>query len=503
MLISTIVETNCNMITFEEYRAHDGLALAELVRTGRVSARELLEVAIARAEEVNPQLNAIVIPMYEEARALRHGAGPFAGVPFLIKDLYQDYAGVRATSGSLAFKHAGHVASEHAEIVARWLRAGVVVLGRTNTPEFGAKGITEPAAWGPTRNPWDLTRSPGGSSGGSAAAVAAGIVPLAGASDGGGSIRIPASCTGLFGFKPGRGRTPTGPEVGEALHGAAMNHVLTRSVRDSAAMLDATHGGERASLFALAAPERPYLEEAQRDPAKLRIAFSTRSPIGQPVHPDAVAAVERTARLLEQLGHHVEQAEPAIDGLALARDFCVVWFANLARAVEEAARRLGTRDFELDTIAMAAIARSTSSVAYASSYTQWLVCARQLAEFLAERDVYLTPTVASPSPEVGARTTPLWAERAMRLSLPLGGSRLIPLAADTIQQTVVANLGWVPFTQLANVTGVPAMSVPLERFASGLPLGLHFLAHHGGEGRLFSLAGQLERAQPWDARRPL
>ncbi|MET0286999.1 MAG: amidase family protein [Polyangiales bacterium] len=489
------------MLTFDEYRAHDGLGLAELVRTRQVSAAELLELAIARREQVDPRLNAVVIPMFEQARAYRHAPGPFAGVPFLIKDLYQDYAGVRATSGSAAYKRAGYVASQHAEIVARWLRAGVVVMGRTNTPEFGAKGTTEPAAWGPTRNPWDLMRTPGGSSGGSAAAVAAGIVPLAGASDGGGSIRIPAACTGLFGFKPGRGRTPIGPEAGEALHGAALNHVLTRSVRDSAAMLDATHGGERASLFALAPPERPYADEVTREPGRLRIAFSTRSPIGAPVHADAVAAIERTARLLERLGHDVEQAEPELDGVAMARDFCTVWFAQLARVVEETQRLLGSAELEFDTIAMAAVARSTSSVAYATSYGQWLVYTRQLNEFLAERDLFMTPTLAAPPPEVGARTTPLWAERAMRMSLPLGGSRLIPLASGTIQQTILANLGWVPFTQLANITGVPAMSVPLERFESGLPLGVLFVAAPGGEGRLFALAGQLERAAPWDARR--
>ncbi len=491
------------MIAFEEYRALDGVALAELVRSGQVAARELLEVAIARAEHVNPRLNAIVTPMFEHARAYAHRDGPFGGVPFLIKDLFQDYQGVTASSGCAAFKRAGHVATQHSEIVARWLRAGVVVFGRTNTPEFGAKGITEPAAWGATRNPWDLTRSPGGSSGGAAAAVAAGIVPLAGASDGGGSIRIPAACTGLFGFKPGRGRTPMGPDYGEALHGAALNHVLTRSVRDSAAMLDATHGGELASLFALAPPERAYTEELLREPGKLRIAFSTRSPLGMEVHPDAVAAVERTARLLEELGHDVEEAEPAIDGVALARDFCVVWFAHVARMVEETERLFGAAEVELDTIAMAAVARSTSSVAYANSYTNWLVYARQLAEFLSERDLYLTPTLAAPPPEVGARTTPAWAERALKLSLPLGGKKLIPLAAGTIQQTILANLAWVPFTQLANITGVPAMSVPLERFASGLPLGVQFLAPHGGEGRLFSLAGQLERAAPWSVRPPL
>jgi amidase len=494
------------MISFAEYAALDALALAELVRSKQVTASELLETAIARAETVNPKLNAIVIPMHDlaRARAKTELDGPFTGVPFLLKDLYQDYAGVLATSGSMAWKKAQYRPTRHSELVERFLRAGTVPFGRTNTPEFGAKGTTEPEAWGPTRNPWDLTRTPGGSSGGAAAAVAAGVVPMAGASDGGGSIRIPAACTGLFGFKPGRGRTPSGPEIGEALHGAAMNHVLTRSVRDSAAMLDATQGDERASLFHIAPPERPYLEEVACEPGRLRIAFSTRSPIGSEVHPDAAAAVERTARLLEGLGHEVEEAAPSIDGEAMARDFCTVWFAQLAVVVNETCKKLGaaSSNFELDTLAVVAIAKATSSVAYAEAYVRWTRYAQQLAEFMTVRDLYMTPTLALPPARVGQRTTPAWAEQAMRIGMPFGLSRVLPLASGTIEHAVLENLKRVPFTQLANVTGVPAMSVPLEQFSDGLPLGIQFVAEHGGEGTLFSLAGQLERAAPWSSRRP-
>ena len=247
------------MISAEEYRRHDALGLAELVRNRQVSASELLEAAIARSAEVNPKLNAIIIPMHELARerAKQSLEGPFAGVPMLIKDLFQEYAGVQTAYGCKGLKAAHYKPDVHAEITARWLKAGAVIFGRTNTPEFGAKGITEPEAWGPTRNPWNLERIPGGSSGGSASAVAAGIVPMAGANDGGGSIRIPAAYCGLFGIKPGRGRTPWGPQMSEAMHGAAMNHVVSRSVRDSAAMLDATHGSDTSSLCHLAAPERP------------------------------------------------------------------------------------------------------------------------------------------------------------------------------------------------------------------------------------------------------
>ncbi|MGH8530571.1 MAG: amidase, partial [Nevskiales bacterium] len=281
-------------MNFEEYRKQDGLGLAQLVARREVTPSELLEVAIARAEAVNPKLNAIIIPMHEIARerAKQALAGPFAGVPFLTKDLFQEYAGVQTAYGCKGLKAANIKAPVHSEITARWLKAGTVIFGRTNTPEFGAKGITEPDAWGPTRNPWNTDHVPGGSSGGSASAVSAGVVPMAGANDGGGSIRIPAAHCGLFGIKPGRGRTPWGPQYGELMHGAAMNHIVSRSVRDSAAMLDATHGPEIGSLYHIAPPERPYLEEVTRDPGKLRVGFSTRSPIGSKVHPEAIQAVQ-------------------------------------------------------------------------------------------------------------------------------------------------------------------------------------------------------------------
>src|SRR5688572_2259402 len=310
------------MTSADEVLQLDAVAQAELVRRGQLSASELLEAAIARAERLNPKPNGIVIPTYEIARARARGAlnGPLAGVPFLIKDLFQDYAGVLASSGSHALRRAGATPDRHSEIVARDLAAGLVIFGRTNTPEFGAKGITEPEAWGATRNPWNLDHIPGGSSGGSAAAVAAGIVPMAGGNDGGGSIRLPAGHCGLFGLKPGRGRTPWGPTYAEMMHGAAMNHVLTRSVRDSAAMLDATHGPEIGSMYRIAPPERPYLEEVTREPGRLRIGFTAASPIGTDVDPEAVTAVRNAAKLLESLGHHVEEAAPDIDGMQLAQD---------------------------------------------------------------------------------------------------------------------------------------------------------------------------------------
>jgi amidase len=465
----------------------------------------VLDAALSRAEAVNDKLNAIIIPMYDIARkrAQESLAGAFAGVPFLTKDLFQEYAGVQTAYGCKALKAAGYRAAEHSEITARWLRAGTVILGRTNTPEFGAKGITEPDAWPAARNPWNLDHTPGGSSGGSAAAVAAGIVPMAGGNDGGGSIRLPAGHCGLFGLKPGRGRTPWGPRFGELMHGAAMNHVLSRSVRDSAAMLDATHGPETGSLYHIAPPERPYLEEVTREPGRLKIGFTTRSPIGTMVDPEAVKAVEDAAKLLASLGHHVEPAEPEIDGMQLAQDFLLMWFANCAATVNEIKQMTGcgNEGFELDTLAMAAFGRATSASEYAAGYVRWNDYSRKLGEFHRKYDLFMTPTMALPPAKVGEIVTPAWQRVALRVVLALRLSRLV-LMSGLVEEMARENLKWVPFTQIGNLTGTPCMSVPLHWTATGLPLGVHFVAPHSGEGLLFRLAGQLERAKPWFDRRP-
>lgn len=493
------------MIAVTDYMKHDGLGLAELVRKKEVTPAELLEAAIQRAEQVNPRLNALITPMYEIARqrAQETLEGPFAGVPFLIKDLFQEYAGVPTAYGCKALKAAQYTPTEHSEITLRWLKAGTVIFGRTNTPEFGAKGITEPDAWGPCRNPWNPDHTPGGSSGGSAALVAAGVVPLAGGNDGGGSIRLPAGHCGLFGLKPGRGRTPWGPQYGELMHGAAMNHVLSRSVRDSAAMLDATHGPELNSLFHIAPPERPYLEEVRREPGKLKIGFTARSPIGTAVHPEAVRAVEDAARLLSSLGHHVEMAEPQIDGMQLAKDFIVMWFANCAATVDTIKRQTGCGNdgFELDTRAMAAFGHATKASQYVEGYLRWNEYTRKLADFHQKYDLFMTPTMALPPARVGEIATPPLHLVALRIVLALGLEGLL-LKSGIIEQMVQENLKWVPFTQIGNLTGTPGMSVPLHWTANGLPLGVHFVATHGGEGLLFRLAAQLEQAKPWADKRP-
>ncbi len=403
--------------------------------------------------------------------------------------------------GSNAFKKVNFIPDFNAEIVNRWLNAGVVIFGRTNTPEFGIKGITEPEAWGATHNPWNLKHNSGGSSGGTASAVAAGIVPVAGAGDGGGSIRIPASYCGLFGLKPGRGRTPWGPSFSEAMHGAAMQHVLSRSVRDSAAMLDATHGAEATSLFNIQDPERPYLEEIKRAPRRLRIAFSTKSPIGTPVDKEAIQAIQHTAKLLEQLGHEVVEDIPDIDGMALAKDFITTWFSQCAVTVENIKKTLGVTndDFELDTLALAAFGAQNSAMAYINNLNNWGVHTHKLNLFLSKYDLFLIPSTASAAPKIGEVATPSWQKVILKGLLKVGQAHQLA-QGRFVNQMIKDNLRWVPFTQLANITGVPAMSVPLYWTKKGLPIGSQFIAGHGGEGLLLALAAQLEQAQPWQPR---
>ncbi len=492
-------------VKFDEYRRLDATALAQLVNTGQVAASELLDTAISRLEQVNPQLNAVIIRLDEQAktRARQALSGPLAGVPFLTKDLFQEIQGAPNYMGCRALKRAGHVAPANAVITQRWLDAGVVIFGRTNTPEFGAKGVTEPYSFGPTRNPWNTALTPGGSSGGSAAAVASGVVPMAGANDGGGSIRIPAACCGLFGLKPGRGRNPWGPDLSEYMHGGVMNHVLTRSVRDSAAMLDATHGPELGSLALLAPPERPYVQEVATAPGKLRIAFSTASPINAPVHPSAVDAVRKTAQLLSDLGHHVEEAVPQLDQVQAAKHFITIWLVNCAQFVQEVQRQTGSGwdGFEPDTRAMVDFGRALTGSEYLAAHTGAKQCNMAMARFFQGYDLWLTPTLAAPPGAIGSTDIPAWQRTALRVVSSLGLTRAV-IRAGVMDQLAHENLEWLPFTQLANITGLPAMSMPLFTTDDGLPSGVHFTAPMGQEGMLFRLAGQLEQAQPWANRFP-
>ncbi|PQP40234.1 MULTISPECIES: amidase [Mycolicibacterium] len=480
---------------FQEYRSHDATGLARLVAEKQVTADELLALAQARAAQVNPRINAIVrdVPAAPAGTA----DGPFAGVPFLIKDLAQDYAGLPSSRGSRALMSLP--AAEHSTIVQRWIDAGVVIFGKTNTPEFGAKGITEPVAWGPTRNPWDVTRTPGGSSGGSAAAVAAGIVPCAGANDGGGSIRIPAACCGLVGLKPGRGLTPMGPELGESMHGSAVQGVVSRTVRDTAAMLDVISGGEPWGPFTPGMPNAPFASCVGQDPGRLRIGVRVPTAITPVPHREAFAAVEATVHTLTDLGHHVDELPKApFDDAALAREFLLTWFVYTAWELADAKRLTGAGDdaFERDTLILAAIGRATSSVDYLDAVQRRHDHTRRLTRFFDSYDLLLTPSLATPPPAIGEFDLPVALQKASDVLLKTRTAHLLRFT-KIVDDIVDKNLGWVPYTQLANITGRPAISLPLHWTEEGLPLGVQFVAPLGGESLLVRLAAQLEQAMPW------
>jgi Asp-tRNA(Asn)/Glu-tRNA(Gln) amidotransferase A subunit family amidase len=481
----------------------DGLALAELVGSAEVSAAELLDLARARADRIDPQINAICLRLDERAERQVAGelCGPFAGVPFLLKDLHQDIQGVATSDGCRAL--AGRAAEQTSTIVQRWLDAGLVIFGKTTTPEFGSKGVTEARLFGPTRNPWDLARTPGGSSGGAAAAVAARIVPVAAASDGGGSIRIPAACAGLVGLKAGRGLVPFGPAESEPLNGLATHGVVSRSVRDSAAMLDVLAGPDAISPYASATPSRPLLEALDEPPGRLRIGFTTRSTIRQAPHPEAVRAVERAAGLLTDLGHDVEEVDPPTDDAQLGRDFMTIWCVHQAIEVDRIKRETGSDDdgFELDTRVMAALGRAVSGVELQATEERRSEHIAGLARVHGKHDLLMTPTLGEPPIRIGALDTPgplrLMAEGVLRTRT----TRLLRVGGF-FDQMVQKSLSWVPFTQLANTTGRPAISLPLHWTADGLPMGVQFVGRLRAEELLLRLARQLEQAAPWEHRRP-
>ncbi len=494
-------------MVFAEYDHFDALGLAELVARGEVSAQELLAAAIDRIAAANPALNALVRPMFDlAAKQIADGLpqGPLRGVPILLKDLISTVAGVPTGSGNRMLRDVP--ASVDAEFVRRLRAAGLVFAGKTNTPEFGLLPTTEPQCFGPTRNPWDHARSAGGSSGGSAAAVAAGMVPVATGGDGGGSIRIPASCCGLFGLKVTRGRTPTGPMFGELWHGFASEHVLTRSVRDSAALLDLVAGDEPGAPYA--APHAPgaFLDEVRIDPGRLRIAVSARPIFGAedaPVHPDCIEAMFDTARLLESLGHEVVEAAPPVDGLACAISFMTILAAETRASIEAAAvfaRGAGAvpraNDFELATWCLGLLGRATPASEYASASAQLQLSARAVALFHSRYDLLLTPTLAQPPAPLGTLGPKPAEVAAMRVIAAMHGGWMLRLSG-TVRQLALDAFAYTPFTPLANVTGQPAMSVPLHWNAQGLPIGVQFIGRFGDEATLFRLAAQLERARPW------
>ena len=485
---------------FSEYRSYDATGLAALIQSGQVSADELLDVAIARAAEVNPHINALHTPFHDfsRQRAMELDTQlPFAGVPFLIKDLQHALKGYPMANGSAACHD--NVPEKNASIVERYLASGLLPFAKTTTPEFGLLGITEAKAYGPTRNPWNLNHTPGGSSGGSAAVIAAGIVPMASANDGGGSIRIPASHCGLFGLKPSRGRVPVGPYYGEVWMGASADHVLTRSVRDSAVMLDVLQGKDSGAPFEIKPPELPYADVINQLPKKLTIAYSTESPIGTDVDQSCIDAVSHTVKLLENMGHRVEEAKPDYNGMELAHDYLMLYFASVAatvRALRKQAGKHRVKKLEAITRTLATLGETISAGEFYQSKQNWNTYSRSMSEFHSRFDLYLTPSVAMPPLKIGEKAPNPMELFILSMSNRMGLGKLI-LKSGLIEKMAHDSLQPNPFSQLANLTGLPAMSVPLHWTESNLPLGVQFIAPVGAEDILLQLATQLEHAQPW------
>jgi amidase len=473
------------MMDARELTGLDALAQAELVRRKEMTPLELVEAAIERIERVNPRLNAVVLEMCDLARAAAVGRpadGPFAGVPFLLKDFLAEYEGVRLTEGTAFLRD--FVSDHDSELVRRYKRAGLIIVGKTNTPELAVGPTTEPRLFGPTRNPWDAGRTAGGSSGGAAAAVAARIVPMAHGNDAGGSIRVPAACCGVFGLKPTRARNPLGPRYGDIMSGLVAEHALTLSVRDSAALLDATAGADVGDPYWAPPPARPFREEAGAPPGRLRIAFSTRTLAGGEMHPEAVLAVRDAAALCAALGHEVVEAAPAVDGERLFRAFTAVLAAGFTWAIDDWERRTGRTPtaalFEPFVWAFTGRGRELTAPGYLSMVQELQALSREVGRFFAQHDVWLTPTLGEPP-------------------VPLGTFRYDGGDPFAVRRRMAA---FTPFTYIANVTGQPAMSVPTWWTAAGLPLGTHWLGRFGDEATLFRLAAQIEAARPWAGRRP-
>ncbi len=472
----------------DDTRWMDATAQAELVASGEVSPTELTEAAIERIEALDGPINAVIMRWFEHAREVAAAAdlpdGPFGGVPFLLKDLWAAYAGQALTNGNVALRDAMPISPADTTIVSRFRAAGLVTLGRTNSPELGSLPVTEPVAYGPTRNPWNTDHVPGGSSGGAAAAVAAGMVPIAHATDGGGSIRIPASCCGLVGLKTSQGRITVGPARTES--GLGVELCVSRSVRDTARLLDAVHGPGVGDTVIAPPPRRPYADEVGADPGRLRIGLLDHHPRGEFVHDDCVAAVREAASLLESLGHSVEPGFPApLADPSFTQRFMSMWGANMALGLEGYAEALGrplTED-EVEPVnwAQAQFASRVSSVDYAKALASVADFRRRVQQWWADGfDLLLTPTLAEPPVRVGDHDpTP---------DDPMAGMKRATR--------------FVPFTPPFNASGQPAINVPLSWNDAGLPIGIQLVAAYGREDVLLRVAGQLEVARPWAHRTP-
>ncbi|MEM9254307.1 MAG: amidase [Pseudomonadota bacterium] len=471
------------MTGFSDYDSYDGLGLAELVNARQVSPLELLEEAIARTERVNGAINAVVHTLYDEAaQVIARGlpAGNFQGVPFLLKDLDMHLAGQPLTNGSRLWRN--YISEYDSTLVKRYRQAGLTIFGKTNTPEMGLNPITESELLGPCRNPWDIDRTAGGSSGGAAAAVAAGILPVAHASDGGGSIRIPAACCGLVGFKPSRGRIPHGPHASEHWGGQSTSHVISRTVRDSAAMLDATAGSEPGEPYTAPHFAGRFLDESAREPARLRIAFS-RSKWGRGDYSaQNLAGLDATLTLLNDLGHELTEASPDFDGEHAGFAMYTVAAINTALKLQQYAQKFDCNERDLPVEAgtrmTAELGKSMSGTDYLAALQTNQALGRLMAEFLVDYDVLLAPTTASPA-------------------IPIGHITQAP--RDAYSDRLFAFFG---DTAIYNQTGQPSVSLPLWQSPEGLPIGMMFSAAYGKDALLLQLATQLERAAPWRDRQP-
>lgn len=473
------------MAAFKEYESCDAVELAQLIQSKQVAPEEVLEAAIEKTEALNPKLNAVVTKMYDQAQeAIKAGLpdGPLTGVPFLLKDLAAHYQGVPTTGGSKVF--ADYVPDHDSELVASYKEAGLVIFGKTNTPEFGLTITTESVLLGACRNPWNLERTTGGSSGGAAAAVASGMVPVAHASDGGGSIRIPASCCGLFGIKPTRGRVPSGPDRGEGWAGMSCQHAVSRTVRDSALFLDVARGPGLGDPYWAPPLSAPYIDEIAQEPGKLKIAFTTVPPTEVEADAECVTATQNAAKLCESLGHTVVEASPQFDTELFSRSTLPIISASIAADVssrlEVLNREMKSDDVEKVTATFVERGQNISGPDYVKAVQGIHAIGRQVAPFFQEYDILLSPVLLTPP-------------------IPLG---ILGLDTDDLQAYGEAFSRFFGFTNLFNATGQPSMSVPLHWSEDGLPVGLQFTASFGNEALLFRLAAQLEQAQPWKDRRP-
>ena len=483
------------------YLTLDATEMAKLIRQKEIKPQELVALSFEQLDQVNPSLNMVTRVRREkvlkEAEQTKIGDSAFSGVPMFLKNSGQTLKGEGATSGSKLL--ASNVAAQDSNFVAKLQEAGFLFSGQTNAPEFGLKNITEPDLYGPTRNPWNTNYSPGGSSGGSAAAVASGVVPVAGASDGGGSIRIPASFTSLFGLKPTRGRTPVGPGVGRQWQGAAIDFVVSRSVRDSAAMLDALQVIQPEAAFQVPLFPGNYAKVIKDEFKKpLKFAFTTKSPVGTPVSEDAKIAVEKTVKWLEKEGHIVEEKDNGVDGIQLIKDYYLMNSGEISSLIQKMERSFGrpftSDDVEVETWMLNEAGKSVSAADFSASLASWDTAAEQMAKLHQTYDFYITPATAFTAPKIG-ELTPTQVEREQMLSQISGvsGSKQQALIYDMF----LPSLTYTPFSQLANLTGQPAMSVPVHLSGDGLPLGVQVMAQKGEEHRLLQLAFQLEQTDLW------